>query len=56
MLGNSLVAEQLVASQEGLGFMELVYILLPTGRICRRCEERKVPVIIREMETETCQV
>jgi hypothetical protein len=52
MLGNSLVTEQLVASQEGLGFMELVYILLPSDMICRRYEEKEVPVIIRVMETE----
>jgi hypothetical protein len=33
--------------------MELVYILLPSDRICRRCEEEKVPVvIIRELATE----
>jgi hypothetical protein len=42
-----------VAFQEDVGFMELVYILLPSDRICRRCKEKKLPVvIIRELETE----
>lgn len=35
--------------------MELVYIQLPSDRIYRRCEEKKVPVaIIRELECKAC--